>query len=70
VSFQRRRAETAILAVYDLRGRLIRRRELDGSGALRQAAGLATPGALAAGVYLVHLIQGDRRVVAKAVGRG
>lgn len=67
VSFSLHGAEPASLAVYDVTGREVTRREVGGLGAGPHVVTLEAPGALSAGVYLVYLIQGDRRVVARAV---
>ena len=56
----------ARLAVYDVSGRVMSRREVGALGAGRHVVTVGDPGNLAPGIYVVHLIQGDRRLVARA----
>ena len=67
VSFSLRDAEPATLAVYDVSERELSRREVGALGAGRHVVTLGARRTLAPGIYLVHLIQGDRRLVARAV---
>jgi len=67
VSFTLPGAGPATLVAYDVSGREAGRREVGGLGVGRHAVNLGAPGTLAPGVYFVHLIQGDRRLVARAV---
>jgi hypothetical protein len=59
-------AKPAKLVVYDVNGREVTRREVGSLGAGRHVVSLGTARTLTPGVYLVHLIQGDRRLVARA----
>jgi hypothetical protein len=67
VSFSLAGGAPTSLVVYDLSGREVSRREVGELGAGRHVVKLAAAGRLAPGLYLVHLIQGDRRLVARAV---
>jgi hypothetical protein len=67
VGFTLPSAGRATLVVYDVSGREVGRREVGGLGAGRHVVSLGAPGRLAPGIYLVHLIQGERRLVARAV---
>ena len=57
----------ARLAVYDVSGRVMSRREVGALGAGRHVVTVGGAGTLPPGIYLVHLIQGERRRVARAV---
>ena len=52
----------AKLAVYDVSGRVMSRREVGSLGAGRHVVSIGAPGTLAPGVYVVRLAQGDRKV--------
>jgi hypothetical protein len=65
VSFTLPGSKPATLVVHDVTGREVSRREVGALGQGRHV--VALPGTLAPGIYLVHLIQGDRRLVARAV---
>ena len=67
VSFTLPGAGLATLVVYDVSGREVSRREVGSLGAGRHVVTLGAPGRLAPGIYLVHLIQGERRLVTRAV---
>jgi len=67
VSFTVPDTKPARLVVYDVSGRVVSRREVGSLGAGRHVVPVGAPGTLAPGIYLVHLIQGDRRLVARAV---
>src|SRR2546426_8171989 len=67
VSFTLPRATPATLVVHDVTGREVARRQVGTLGAGPHVVTLGAPGTLAPGIYLVHLIQGDRRLVARAV---
>jgi hypothetical protein len=67
VSFALPDAKPAKLVVYDVSGRVVGRREVGSLGAGRHMVTLAAPGTVAPGVYLAHLIRGDRRLVARLV---
>jgi len=67
VSFTLPGAGLATLAVYDVSGREVSRREVGSLGAGRHVVTLGASGRLAPGIYLVRLIQADRRLVARAV---
>jgi hypothetical protein len=58
---------SATLVVHDVTGREVSRREVGALGPGRHVVALGAPGSLAPGVYLVHLIQGERLLVARAV---
>ncbi len=66
VSFVLPSGEPASLVVYDVGGREVSRRAVGALGAGRHMVTLAPSGTLAPGVYLVHLVRGDRRLVARA----
>ena len=57
----------AKLAVYDVSGRVMSRREVGSLGAGRHVVTAGGAGTLLPGIYLVHLIQRERRLVARAV---
>jgi hypothetical protein len=57
----------ATLVAFDVKGRSVARRELEGVGRGRHAIELGRPGELPAGVYLVALIHGEHRLVSRAV---
>jgi len=67
VSFTLPGAGPATLLVYDVSGRQVGRREVGSLGAGRHVVTLGAPGRLAPGIYLVNLIQGERRLVTRAV---
>src|SRR5207247_571467 len=67
VSFTLPDARAARLVVYDVSGREVSRREVGSLGAGRHVVTLGAPGRLAPGIYLVNLIQGERRLVTRAV---
>jgi hypothetical protein len=67
VSFTLPDASPATLVVYDVRGREVSRREVGGFGAGRHVLTLGATRTLASGIYLVQLIQGDRRLVTRGV---
>ena len=67
VSFTLPDAEPARLLVYDISGREVSRREVGHLGMGAHVVTLSSRRELAPGVYLVHLIQGNRRLVARAV---
>jgi hypothetical protein len=67
VSFSLANAEPARLAVYDVSGRQVMARPVGWLGAGRHLVTLREAGKLAPGVYLVNLIHGDQRLVARAV---
>src|SRR5262249_5595973 len=67
VSFSLPDAEPASLAAYDVSGREVARSAVGIMGAGRHVVTLGTSRTLAPGVYLVHLIRGDRRLVARTV---
>ena len=67
VSFALPDARPAVLAVYDVNGREVSRRQVGALGAGRHVVSVGAPGALTPGIYLVHLIRGDHRLVARAV---
>ena len=67
VSFTLPGATPATLVVHDVTGREVARRQVGTLGAGPHVVTLGAPGTLAPGIYLVHLIQGDRRLVARAV---
>jgi hypothetical protein len=56
----------ASLAVYDVGGRVVRTQSLKTLAPGRHVVTIAVPGTLAPGVYLVHLTQGDRRLMVRA----
>ncbi|HET9235295.1 MAG TPA: T9SS type A sorting domain-containing protein, partial [Candidatus Eisenbacteria bacterium] len=60
-------ASSARLVVYDISGREVNRREVGDLGMGRHVVTLSPRRELAPGVYLVHLIHGDRSLVARAV---
>src|SRR5439155_24650236 len=61
VSFTLPGAGPATLAVYDLSGREVSWREVGSLGAGRHVVSVSASGTHAPGIYLVHLIQGERR---------
>ena len=67
VSFTLPGAGSATLVAYDVSGREVSRREAGSLGAGRHVVTLGAPGRLAPGIYLVNLIQGERRLVTRAV---
>jgi hypothetical protein len=67
VSFTLPDAKPAKLVAYDVSGRKVSRREVGSLGAGRHIVTLGAPERLATGIYFVQLIQGDRRLVARAV---
>ncbi len=67
VSFSLPNAEPASLVVYDVSGRELVRNPVGTMGAGRHVVTLGTSPTLAPGVYLVRLIRGDQRLVARAV---
>jgi VCBS repeat protein/Ser-Thr-rich glycosyl-phosphatidyl-inositol-anchored membrane family protein/FG-GAP repeat protein len=67
VSFTLANANPATLVVYDVNGREVSRREVGGLGAGGHVLTLGAARTLAPGIYLVQLIQGDRRLVARGV---
>jgi hypothetical protein len=67
VSFSLPDAQPASLVAYDVSGRELTRRAVGMLGAGRHVVTLGTSRTLAPGVYLVHLIRGDRRLVARTV---
>ena len=67
VSFTLPDASSAQLLAYDIGGREVSRREVGHLGMGRHVVTLSPRRELAPGVYLVHLIQGNRRLVARAV---
>ncbi len=64
VSFSLTDAEPATLRVFDVGGREVSVRQVGSLGSGRHVVSLGT---LRPGVYLVHLIQGSRRLIARAV---
>ena len=60
VSLTLAKSEAARLEVFDLRGRLVLRRDLSGLGAGRHSVSLDEGVRLAPGVYVLRLTQGDR----------
>jgi len=66
VSFSLASAGPATLAVYDVTGRKVAARQVGRLGPGRHVVSFERPG-LAPGVYLVHLSQGSRNRVARAV---
>ena len=66
VSFTLPDAKPATLVVYDVAGREVSRQDVGGLGMGQHVVSMGTGRALAPGLYLVHLIQGDRRLVARA----
>jgi hypothetical protein len=67
MSFSLPDAEPASLVAYDVSGREVVRSAVGIMGAGRHVVRLGTSQTLAPGVYLVQLIRGDRRLVARAV---
>jgi hypothetical protein len=67
VSFSLATAEPAKLAVFDVSGREVSVRHVGFLGAGRHVVSMGAPGTLAPGVYLVHLVQGSHRRIARAV---
>jgi hypothetical protein len=67
VSFSLAGAEPATLTIYDIAGREVAARAVESLGAGRHIVAMRGAGSLAAGVYLVHLVQGSRRLIARAV---
>jgi hypothetical protein len=67
VSFTLPDAKPAGLVVYDVSGREVSRCEVGSLGAGRHVVTLGAPEKRVPGIYLVHLIQGDRRLVTRAV---
>ena len=67
MSFTLPDASSARLVAYDISGREVSRREVSHLGMGRHVVTLSPRKELAPGVYLVHLIQGNRRLVARAV---
>jgi hypothetical protein len=67
VTFSLPHAGRAEIAVYDVTGREMSTREVGALGPGRHGVSLAAPGTLAPGIYLVHLVQGDRRRIDRAV---
>ena len=67
LSFSLPDAEPASLVAYDVSGRVVIRSAVGIMGAGRHVVTLGTSPTLAPGVYLVRLIRGDRRFVARAV---
>jgi len=67
VSFSLAGHEPARLAVYDVGGREVWSRDVGALGPGRHLVSPGAPGAFAPGVYLVHLKQGDRDLVSRAV---
>jgi len=60
VSLTLAKSEPARLEVFDLRGRLVLRRDLSGLGAGRHSVSLDDGARLAPGVYVLRLTQGDQ----------
>ena len=67
VSFTLPDARSARLVAYDISGREVSRREVGHLGMGRHVVTLSPRRELAPGVYLVHLTQGNHRLVARAV---
>ena len=67
VSFTLPGSKPATLVIYDISGREVSRREVGSLGAGRHVVTVGGAGTLPPGIYLVHLIQGERRLVARAV---
>jgi hypothetical protein len=67
VSFSLRDAAPARLAVYDIGGREVVRRDIGAMGAGRHTVVLARSGALSPGIYLIRLTQSGRERVARAI---
>jgi len=67
VSFSLANAEPATLAVYDLSGRQVSAQQVGSLGVGRHVVSFGAARALPPGVYVVHLVQGDRELVARAV---
>ena len=65
VSFTLPDGKPARLVVYDVSGREVDRMAVGALGAGRHMVTLGASGAVAPGIYLVHLIRGDRRLVAR-----
>ena len=59
--------EPATLVAYDVNGREVSRREVGSLGVGRHVVTLSGLGMLAPGLYLAHLIEGDRRLVARVL---
>jgi hypothetical protein len=60
-------SEPAVLAVYDVRGRLVASMDIGDRGPGSHTIDMAAGRSLAPGVYLVRLVQGAQRGVARAV---
>jgi hypothetical protein len=67
VSFSLINADPATLSVFDVSGRGVAVREVGSLGAGRHVVSVAASETLAPGVYLVHLLQGSRQLIARAV---
>ena len=67
MSFTLPDASSARLVAYDISGREVSRREVGHLGMGRHVVTMSPRRELAPGVYLVHLIQGNHRLVARAV---
>ena len=65
VSFTLPDAKPATLVVYDVSGREVDRLAVGALGAGRRTVTLGASGTVAPGIYIVHLIRGDRRLVAR-----
>ncbi|HET9328107.1 MAG TPA: T9SS type A sorting domain-containing protein, partial [Candidatus Eisenbacteria bacterium] len=66
VSFTLPDDKRATLVVYDVSGREVRRQEIGRLGVGRHVVSMGTVPSLAPGIYLIHLIRGDRQMVARA----
>jgi uncharacterized delta-60 repeat protein len=67
VSFSLANAEPATLTVFDVSGREVSRRQVGVLGVGQHMVSFGKPGTLAPGLYIVHLIQGSRRLTTRAV---
>jgi len=67
VSFSLPDAKPATLAVYDIGGREVSRREVGSLGAGRHVLMLQAPGTLAPGIYWVHLTHAELELVSRTV---
>ena len=67
VAFTLPTGASAALEVYDLAGRRLVRREVGGMGPGSHVLPLGPDFRPAPGIYVVHLVQGDRRAAARAV---